>query len=95
MKGFLKFTTEQLGLLNLSHCWKSCLCDEHGNLTRAGRVVIADLARFCKATSSSVSPPDNEITLALARRREVFNRILELVALDELQIHQLVMEEEE
>lgn len=90
-----KLTHEQLAILSLSRSWKACLCDPNGQLSRAGRRCIRDLVRFCRGTSSAFTPEDNEITLAFARRREVLNRILDHLHLDESRIHQLMMEEDD
>lgn len=52
---------------------------EPGNRTKSQELVIADLARFCRAVESSViatsSGIDTNATILNEGRREVFNRV--------------------
>jgi hypothetical protein len=49
----------------------------------AGEAVLADLARFCRAHTTTFVRGDPHASALGEGRREVFNRIVALIALDE------------
>lgn len=56
--------------------------------TPAGRIVLADLERFCRGTSSTFHP-DARIAATLDGRREVFLRVNEHLNLTQEQLFEL------
>lgn len=48
-----------------------------------GEAVLADLAQFCRAFTTTFVPGDSHASALGEGRREVFNRIAGLIALDE------------
>lgn len=52
-------------------------------------VVLADLRRFCRATSPSFTPGDPHATSLLEGRREVWNRIQAFLHLDDEAVYNL------
>lgn len=69
--------------------YRRCFLREDGELNEAAKVVIADLAKFCRARGSTamVSPQTGSIDpIAMAMvegRREVFNRINEYLYIND------------
>jgi len=63
------------------NAYRACFCDRDGNLTGAGRAVLEDMERFCRANQTTVvvSPVsrviDTHATMVAEGRREVFNRL--------------------
>lgn len=55
----------------------------------AGREVLVDLARFCRANETCVIPNDRDKTLVLEGRREVFLRIQQHLNLTSEQLFDL------
>jgi hypothetical protein len=78
-----------------SRSYKACFMDEREHMTRAGEIVLADLKRFCRLESSTVtvSPVSriiDPLAMALAEgRREVALRIVHYLNLDERTIARL------
>ncbi|MCE4544601.1 MULTISPECIES: hypothetical protein [unclassified Caballeronia] len=78
-----------------SRAYKACFLDENGELTESGRVVLADLAKFCRAHKSSVhiSPINRTVdpyaTVHTEGRREVYLQILTLLRVSEDQIFEM------
>lgn len=56
--------------------------------TPNGEVVIADLARFCRASESTFDP-DPRIAANLDGRREVFLRVQEHIQLSQEQLYRM------
>ena len=54
-----------------------------------GEKVLADLARFCKAHSSSISPKEEKLVYVYEGRREVWLRIANQLNLSQEQIWDL------
>lgn len=67
--------------------YQECFADKAGNLTKHGQIVMSDLAKFCRAFTSTATVVDgtiDPIAMALAEgRREVFNRIQQYLHLDD------------
>ena len=63
--------------------------------TVPGKKVMADLKRFCKATSSSYVPGDRDAVLINEGRREVFYRISGFLNISAAEIWQLTEIENE
>lgn len=82
-------------LLFRKQSYRRVFLDADGNVSRDAEIVLADLKRFCRAASSTVvvSPVSKTIdpyAMALAEgRREVWNRLMNQLFLDEKVIHQL------
>lgn len=82
-------------LLNRKQSYRRVFLNADGDLSRDAEIVLADLKRFCRASSSTVvvSPVSKTIdpyAMALAEgRREVWNRLMSQLYLDEKVIHQL------
>lgn len=55
----------------------------------AGRMVLEDLASFCRANESCVMPGDHDRTLLLEGRREVWLRLQQHLNLSPEQLSQL------
>jgi len=78
-----------------SRAYKACFFDEGGELTDSGRLVLADLAKFCRAHKSSVhiSPISRSVdpyaTVHAEGRREVYLQILTLLRVSEEQIFEM------
>ena len=86
-------------MLGRRGAYRRALLDQDGKPTDAGALIIADLARFCRAQQSTVvvSPigktVDTHATMLAEGRREVFNRITYYLNLNEQQIYQLMERE--
>lgn len=82
-------------ILNRKQAYRRLFQDASGNLSRDGELVLADLRRFCRATSTTVhvSPISKSIdplAMAMAEgRREVWMRIMAHLHLDEKQVFNL------
>lgn len=82
-------------LLFRKQSYRRVFLDADGNVSRDAEIVLADLKRFCRAANSTVvvSPVSKTIdpyAMALAEgRREVWNRLMNQLYLDEKVIHQL------
>jgi hypothetical protein len=82
-------------ILNRKHAYRSVFLDASGNPSRNAELVLADLKRFCRATSTTitVSPISKSIdplAMAMAEgRREVWLRIQAHLLLDEKQVFNL------
>lgn len=69
--------------------------DAEGRLTRDGEIVLTDLRRFCRATASTaiispVSKTIDPLAMAMAEgRREVWNRIIAHLYIDEKTVFNL------
>lgn len=84
---------EQIALLSKSRNWKRLMLDEQGQLKPEARAILADLAQFCRANSTSFTPGDPHTSTHLEGRREVFTRIVGYIGLNELAIYKLEEEE--
>lgn len=62
--------------------------------TAAGRKVLADLKRFCRATVPTADVNNERVTYMLEGRREVWLRIQAHLQLSDEDIHELVEEYE-
>lgn len=75
--------------------YRRVFLDGDGNVGRDAEIVLADLKRFCRASSSTVvvSPVSKTIdpyAMALAEgRREVWNRLMSQLYLDERTVQKL------
>ena len=82
-------------ILNRKRCYRRVFLDGDGNLGPDAAVVMADLKKFCRASSSTamVSPISKSIdplAMAMAEgRREVWNRIQAHLHIDDKVITQL------
>lgn len=82
-------------VLRLRKAYRVALAGEAGDRELAARVVLADLARFCRANTSSVvmSPVsrtvDTHATMVAEGRREVWNRLAYHLNLSEDEILKL------
>lgn len=81
--------------------YRAAFLDRDGQMTEAGRAVVADLARFARAFQSTavVSPVtrtvDTHATMLAEGRREVFNRLIYYLNLSESQIYAILERENE
>lgn len=77
------------------NAYRACFYDRDGNLSKAGRMVLEDLQRFCRVNQSTVvvSPVsrviDTHATMVAEGRREVFNRLHYYLNLTEEQLAQI------
>jgi len=82
-------------ILRRKRSYRRVFLDGDGNLGPEAKVVLGDLRRFCRATSSTmiVSPVSKTIdplAMAMAEgRREVWNRIQAHLYVNEKQVFQL------
>jgi hypothetical protein len=82
-------------LLNRKQAYRRVFIGADGKVGRDAEIVLADLRRFCRANSSTVviSPISKTIdpyAMALAEgRREVWNRLMSQLYLDEKTVQQL------
>ena len=82
-------------ILNRKRCYRRVFLDGDGNLGPDAAVVMADLKKFCRASSSTamVSPISKSIdpmAMAMAEgRREVWNRLMAHLHIDDKVIAQL------
>ncbi len=95
MSLFAKLNPLEIFALNRARAWKTLMLGQDGNLKPDARLVLADLARFCRATSTSFTPGDPHTTAMLEGRRETFNRVVGFLHLDESTIHNLKEEDHE
>lgn len=88
-------TTAVSRILNRKRAYRSVFMDASGNISRDGEAVLADLRKFCRATSSTVmvspvSKTIDPIAMAMAEgRREVFMRIQGYLHINEKQVFNL------
>ena len=81
-------------MLGRRKAYRAAFLDDAGNLTPAGRAVMADLARFCRAYQSSVTVSpisrtvDTHATMVAEGRREVFSRLQYYLNLTDEQLMQ-------
>lgn len=86
-------------LINRRASYRRVFFDADGNVGRDAEIVLADLKRFCRASSSTmvVSPISKTVdpyAMALAEgRREVWMRIMNYLHLDERTIQRLTEED--
>ena len=77
------------------NAYRACFCDRDGKLTKAGRLVLEDLQRFCRTNQSTVvvSPVsrviDTHATMVAEGRREVFNRLHYYLNLTDEALHSI------
>lgn len=82
-------------ILNRKHAYRRVFMDADGNISRNAEIVLADLKKFCRATSTTVmvSPVSKSIdplAMAMAEgRREVWLRIMAHLHIDEKQVFNL------
>lgn len=82
-------------ILNRKRCYRRVFLDGDGNIGPDAAVVLADLKKFCRASSSTamVSPVSKSIdplAMAMAEgRREVWNRLMAHLYIDDKVIAQL------
>jgi hypothetical protein len=76
--------------------WRKLLCDPQGNLHGDGQLVLADLAKFCRANDAptrhdAANRVDVEATFEAIGMQKMYRRICTLVALDEQRAIRLAM----
>jgi hypothetical protein len=87
-------------ILRRKQAYRRTFMDADGKLGRDAEVVLADLRRFCRATGSTVvvSPVTKQIdpiAMAMAEgRREVWNRMMAHLYVDEKQVFTLQTDDE-
>jgi hypothetical protein len=87
-----QITERILARLRRRKAYVNCFLDDEGNLTPAARLVMADLARFCRVYRSTVvvSPVsrsvDTHASMLAEGRREVFNRVFSILRITDDQI---------
>jgi len=75
--------------------YRRTFMDDQGNLTVEGQIVLNDLRKFCRATGttmvlSPVSKTIDPLAMAMAEgRREVWNRIMAHLYVNEKQVFEL------
>jgi len=90
-----KFHDLYYRMIGRRKAYRTAFLDDQGNLTRHGRVVMEDLARFCRARQSSVTVSpisrtvDTHATMVAEGRREVFNRLQYYLNLTDDQLMQI------
>ena len=74
--------------------YREFVLDQRGEATKATAIVMADLIRFCRARTSTVTVSHGRIdpiAMGVAEgRREVFNRIQSYINLDDRVLSQIV-----
>jgi len=86
-------------LWNRRAAYRACFWDEAGQLTPAGADVLADLARFASAQSTTArrsaitGAVDAHATMLAEGRRQLFTRITQQLNVTEAQIYQLMERE--
>jgi hypothetical protein len=81
--------------------YRGCFTDPSGKLTKQGEAVLQDLAVFCRANRSivTVSPiqrtVDTHATMLAEGRREVYNRIVQILGMTDEQLTSLKDEADE
>lgn len=94
-----RMTEAVRNVLNRKAAYRRVFMNPQGDLTRDGEIVLADLRRFCRASSSTaiVSPVSKQIdplAMAMAEgRREVFNRLVAHLFINEKQVFNLTDED--
>lgn len=87
-------------ILGRKQAYRRTFMAEDGKLGRDAEIVLADLRRFCRASTSTVvvSPVSKQIdpiAMAMAEgRREVWNRIMAHLYVEEKQVWQLTEKDE-
>lgn len=82
-------------ILNRKRAYRTLLLDQDGNVAPNAMLVLADLKKFCRASSSTivVSPVSKTIdplAMAMAEgRREVWNRIMAHLYIDDKVVAQI------
>lgn len=82
-------------ILNRKHAYRSVFLDADGHVSRNAEIVLADLKKFCRGTSTTVivSPISKSIdplAMAMAEgRREVWLRLMAHLHIDEKQVFNL------
>jgi len=82
-------------ILNRKHAYRSVFMDADGNISRHGEIVLADLKKFCRATSTTVTVSPitksiDPIAMGMAEgRREVWMRLMAHLHIDEKQVFNL------
>lgn len=82
-------------ILGRKQAYRRTFLDPDGNVHRNAETVLADLRKFCRATSSTamvspVSKSIDPIAMAMAEgRREVWNRLMAHLHIDEKQVFNL------
>lgn len=82
-------------ILNRKRSYRTLFLDQDGNVAPNAMLVLADLKKFCRASSSTivVSPVSKTIdplAMAMAEgRREVWNRIMAHLYIDDKVITQI------
>lgn len=94
-----RLTDAVRNVLSRKQSYRRLFMNDQGDLTRDGEVVLADLRRFCRASSSTaiVSPISKTIdplAMAMAEgRREVFLRVAAHLYINEKQVFSLTDED--
>jgi hypothetical protein len=70
-------------LLRRRDAYRRTFLDADGRPNRNAERVLADLRRFCRATAPSFTPGDPYTTALLEGRREVWNRLMAFLQLDD------------
>jgi len=70
-------------LLRRRDAYRRTFLGADGRPHRSAEGVLADLRRFCRATSPSFTPGDPHTTALLEGRREVWNRLMAFLQLDD------------
>jgi hypothetical protein len=82
-------------ILNRKSAYRRTFMDASGNISRDAEIVLADLRKFCRATSSTVmvspiSKSIDPIAMGMAEgRREVWLRLMAHLHIDEKQVFNL------
>jgi hypothetical protein len=82
-------------ILNRKHAYRAVFFDASGNVSPNAEIVLADLKKFCRAQSTTVtvSPISKNIdplAMAMAEgRREVWMRLMAHLHIDEKQVFNL------
>lgn len=82
-------------ILNRKHAYRRTFFDANGDIGPFAEIVLADLRKFCRATSTTVtvspiSKSIDPIAMAMAEgRREVWMRIMAHLHIDEKTVFQL------
>lgn len=89
------FTKAVRRIINRKQSYRRVFQDASGNISPDAEIVLADLRRFCRATSTTVtvspiSKTIDPIAMAMAEgRREVWLRIMAHLHIDEKQVFNL------
>lgn len=89
-KGVFKGVPERFARLLTRWIWRWMFLAPDGQVHRGGEIVLADLRAFCRADQPSNFSTDAMVMARREGRREVWERIVNYLNLDESQVRKLM-----